>query len=198
MKTPKTKAAPAEPPAVAKHPYGLPSPEQLAHLAATLARRTDDNPTLLAHAALKLWRAAENVHYEATEYYIVPAAPAAYKATQPSLPMTKGDFLSIVLPKARPEDRERAWKHYNLARAGIAPKTATNTEQEAARLQWKSPTNPGEFILDRIAFLSWWEEYHAAEVSTTRSGIRRQAIAKAKMSRKARPPHEKFRDALLT
>ena len=198
MKTPKTKAATAEPPAVAKHPYGLPSPEQLAHLAATLARRTDDNPTLLAHAALKLWRAAENAHYEATEYYIGPAALAAYKATQPSLPMTRGDFLSIVLPKARPEDRERAWKHYNLAKAGTDPSAATNAEEKAASLQWKSPADLPGYILATIHFQTWWNKYHAAEVSTTRSGIRRQAIAKAKMSRKARPPHEKFRDALLT
>ena len=202
MKKPKTKAATAETPAVkpvdAKHPYGLPSPEQLAHLAATLARRTDESPTLLAHAALKLWRAAETVHFEATEYYVNPPDHAAYKATLPSLPMTRDDFLSIALPKARPEDRARSWKHYNLALAGIDPLKATVAEEDAALVKWKSPTNPGEYILTLIAFQSWWEKYHAAEVSSTRSEIRREAIAKAKRTRKARPPHEKFRAALLT
>jgi len=182
MKKPKTKAATAETPAVkpvdAKHPYGLPSPEQLAHLAATLARRTDESPTLLAHAALKLWQAAETIHFEATEYYISPPDMATYKATLPSLPMTRDDFLSIALPKARQEDRERAWKRYNLAKAGIDPSTATNAEEKAASLQWKSPTNPADYILTRIALQSWWEKHHAAEVSRTRSEIRKRAIAK--------------------
>ena len=182
MKKPESDAKPAETPAVkpvdAKHPYGLPSPEQLAHLAATLARRTDESPTLLAHAALKLWRAAETVHFEATEYYVNPPDHAAYKATLPSLPMTRDDFLSIALPKARQEDRERAWKRYNLAKAGIDPSTATNAEEKAASLQWKSPTTHADYILTRIAFQSWWEKYHAAEVSRTRSEIRKRAIAK--------------------
>ena len=198
MKKPKTTAAPANTPAVkpldAKHPYGLPTPEQLAQLAATLARRTDDNPTLLARAALKLWQAAETVHLEATKYYSSPADIAAYKATLPSLPMTRDDFLRMALPNARPEDRERAWKHYNLTLAGKDRETATVAEENAALVKWKSPATPAEYILTLVHFQTWWKKYHAADVSKTRSDIRTSAIkakAKAKAQAKDTPAAQK-------
>ena len=195
MKKPTTKAASAETPAVkpldAKHPYGLPAPEQLAQLAATLARRIDDKPILLAYAALHLWEAAEAVHLKATEYYRSPVQSAAYKATLPSLPMTRDDFLRMALPNARPEDRERAWKHYNLTLAGKDRETATVAEENAALVKWESPATPAEYILTLVHFQNWWGRHHAAEVSKARSSA-------GKTRRKARPPRKKLRDALLT
>ena len=191
MKKPTTKAASAETPAVkpldAKHPYGLPTPEQLAKLAATLARRIDDKPILLAYAALHLWEAAEAVHLKATEYYRSPVQSAAYKATLPSLPMTRDDFLRMALPNARPEDRERAWKHYNLTLAGKDREKATVAEENAALVKWESPATPAEYILTRVLFQDWWGRHHAAEVSKTRSDIRTKAIkAKAKAKAEAK------------
>jgi hypothetical protein len=181
-KKPKTKAKLAKMPAPkspdVKQPYGLPAPEQIAQLAATLAKRSDDNPTLLAHAALHLWRAAEAVHFEWRDYYRNPSEIAAYSATLPQhFPMTRDDFLAGALPAIRRLDRLRAWKHYKLAQAGIDPEKATVDESEAASSEWKSPENAGEFLLYRIVFLKWWENYHAAEVSKSKSEARKKVIA---------------------
>ena len=201
MKRPKTKGTPAAPtapqpaatPADVKHPYGLPTPEQIANLAATLARRTDENPTLLAFAALKLWQAAETVHLEASEYYLTPDAITAHKAALPILPMTRDEFLRMALPNARPEDREAAWKHYNLALAGIDPSTSTADQDKAARTQWESPTTPAELVLAKISFLPWWNEYHAQQVT----GVRRTAALIEIRRKAALPSFPMTRDEFL-
>ena len=208
---------PSATPADVKQLYGMPTPEQLAHLAATLAGHThldlmqsgdlaqsgDPKLKLLVSAALHLWKAAEAVHLEESKYYRTPdvnsaavAHMAAYDVALARSPMTRDEFLHSALPNVRTEDRRKAWKLYNLVKAGIDPETATADQDNAAN-EWRSPENLGDLIFEEGMFQTWWNKYHAAEVSKARSSAGKTGKT-GKKKRKARPPRKKFRDALLT
>ena len=204
---------PSATPADVKQLYGMPTPEQLAHLAATLAGHThldlmqsgdlaqsgDPKLKLLVSAALHLWKAAEAVHLEESESYSTPdvnvAVVATEKAVLARIPiMTLDEFLHGALPNARLEDKARAWKHYNLVLADIDPLTATTDQNNAAATAWRSPEYLGDLIFCEDMFQTWWNKYHAAEVSKVRSEIRlktielragAKAIAKQKAEAKA-------------
>jgi len=173
--------------------YGLPTPEQIANLAAHLARGTDYNPDLLAHAALKLWMASERVHHEASDYYRPPDAVATIKEGLSNLPQSLDRFLLETLPQTRPENRRRAWKLYNLTRAGIKQDEATAEQETAAATRWEPFENQNDCIVAAGHFLAWWTEFHASERSETNRQNRRQ---RAKARRKARPPVKKLREAI--
>jgi hypothetical protein len=199
MKTPKTNKPPqpkqVSKPAKAPDPYGLPNVEQLARLAASLGgaltwepsdRKSRAKLKLRVYAALELWKAAEAVHFEWRGYYRTPVEMAAVHAAMPSYPMALDEFLRRVLPKSRPEDKKRAWKLYNLSQQGKNLDTATTAETEAASKKWKSPKSHAEFVLAQSAFLEWWKEFHAAEVSEgRREGGRRRAEKAAKAKKAA-------------
>ena len=203
---------PSATPADVKQLYGMPTPEQLAHLAATLAGHTHldlmqigkAKLNLLVSAALHLWKAAEAVHLEESKYYRTPdvnsaavAHMAAYDVALARSPMTRDEFLHGALPNARLEDKARAWKHYNLVLADIDPLTATTDQNNAAATAWRSPEYLGDLIFCEDMFQTWWNKYHAAEVSKARSSAGKTGRT-GKKKRKARPPRKKFRDALLT
>ena len=143
-------------PANTKQPYGMPTPEQIATLAAQLAKRPDSaslaksaadhaEHRVLAHYAVNLWQAAEDVHHLMSTIYRSPLEKAEWLATPHDYPKTLKDFLIDVLPSARTEDRTRAWKHYNLWRAGIYPQNATAQQEKEATEKWESPQSLGEF-----------------------------------------------------
>lgn len=210
MQKPTHKATPSPDakPEAGQSPYGMPTVEQLAQLAAALAPLAgglsrkplwalDPELKCLPYVALKLWKAAEAVHFEAAQHYISPVEMAAYNATLPSLPGTPEEFLRQVLPDVRPGDRKHAWQHYTLALSGKNFETATLAEIEAAKAAWKPPESHASFILAKLHFESWWKPFHAAEVSALRrkAGEKKER-AGGKKKRKARPPVEKLKAAL--
>ena len=200
-------------PANTKQPYGMPTPEQIATLAAQLAKRQDSaslaesaadraEHQVLAHYAVNLWQAAENAHHLMSTIYRSPLEKAEWLATPHDYPKTLKDFLIDVLPFDRTEDRKRAWKHYNLTLAKIDPKTATPAQEKEAAEKWESPQTIGKFAMDRLSFLTWWTPYHAAEVSKTKRDARNNVLnakkdggeKKTVKKRKARPPREKLKE----
>ena len=187
MKNPKaeTTETTAAKSADVKHYYGFPTPEQIAHIAATLAKGSGENPASLARAALNLWNAAEDLHICEIRDYRIPDYG-------PPLQSTKlADFLRKVLPGTRLENREQAWKHYNLNLAGIDPQKATADQEKEARLKWEPPQNFLDFIDFKNRFLNWWQKYHATEVSKARS---RPGKVKKKKKRKARPQRKQLKE----
>ena len=173
-----------------RDPYGMPTPEQLATLAAHLAKGSNvtSRPEfqLLAYYAMNLWQAAEMVHHEWSGNYRSPLDNAEYLATLPQqYPILLNHFLIRVLPDARPEDRRRAWKHYNLLQAGIDPKKATAAQDNEAAGKWVSPIGHSDFILKQLHFLNWWKPYRAAEVKKSKSEARQNVLAKKKNKTKS-------------
>ncbi len=109
-----------------------PTTEQLATIAATLAK-SGDRPTVTATRALELWRACESVlAYETAK----PARQAV-----PAQPVPLEAFLRAVMPQSKTEDRLKKWRDYlrsNVAfcdrEQGREPRTTAALESEVARL----------------------------------------------------------------
>jgi len=183
MKKTKPKTKPvktlAAKPAEVEQPCGLPTTAELAQLAASLAKRQDDSALIskvtagmLANDALRIWNAANQIrNFEIRRRNAALNRPE--RATPwvmfPNYPLTLDEFLRWILPGHRRGDREAAWRHYNLQKAGKTHQTATAAEVTAASTEWTSPQNDEEFMFVHTSFEAWWVPYHNAQISAERS-----------------------------
>jgi len=147
-------------------PYGMPTPEQLAQLAAILSKNYKEDLSQLAERALTLWCAAETVHYKMSNHYYSPTKQIEYLNF--NLPTTRDQFLKKALPKKRKEDRLKAWRIYNLIQDRIDPEKATPDQKEEAGKFWRTPKTNEECFEEIQAFLQHWGKYHAGYISKLR------------------------------
>jgi len=98
-----------------------PTTQQLATIAAQLARLPNDNPAQLVEAALALWEAADKqVEFRNLQDSCLPdqAARDAYIATLPkpkTFPVERDDFLKLLMPTIPAADRARRFRQYLAA-----------------------------------------------------------------------------------
>jgi hypothetical protein len=96
-----------------------PTTEQLATIAATLARDSSKPPETLAKAAMNLWVASDAQIKEREETLFLAKmdrAHSRWKATSGKVPkmfpIAFGEFLRLALPKRRLEDREKIYREF--------------------------------------------------------------------------------------
>lgn len=193
---------------------GLPTTEQLALIAATLARSTQEKPHELTKAAMALWKEArdeifytdfqheielQDVSYEIRldEYYDFSEPPLFIPGEEP---YPRDYFLRTVLPKYR----NRADKLAQIAKAFVrdtlrerAGKEPSQDEINDAYGKWKPFENANHANAMAERFEQWYAWYvkQARRAAGKKSGEKatERAAARAKKTRKARPPREKLK-----
>jgi hypothetical protein len=196
MKKPESNAKPAETPAAkpgnVKKLHELPTPVELALIAATLARNpTTDTPRSLVDSAMELFYAARN-RVKALE---VLASLTPEWAKDPVFswesfgdkgPLTRDNFLPMVLPgyKSRTADLARigkAFLRYTLREKN--QKEPTREEIADAYANWETYKNPDEANRAAHSLKEWHRQHYIREFRRA-AGLR---SAQAKKKRKARP-----------
>jgi hypothetical protein len=177
---------------------GLPSTEQLAQLAATLARSSQNSASELAKAALTLWKSAEK---ELKMECLRLAAERQWQAVRPPdsasqskapivptpkrFPVTHDEFLRLVLPKLRGRTGEQATVFKRYLRASEGRQDVNEIykkcrERRMTEIEYESAA--GQFI-------RWYT--HHRKTSTTAARSKAASIAWAKRTKRktgARPP----------
>ncbi|HEY5345963.1 MAG TPA: hypothetical protein VIK62_06425 [Verrucomicrobiae bacterium] len=174
------------------HPHlsKLPTAQQLATLAATLARQSNNNSDKLCSEAMNLWATAheymalqrlcdkdwqiEKARMDANR--IEPAEPKRY-------PITRDDFCRLVLPKLNGRTGERAsiiktWLSHDLAmsrwmvtdqKSPISDFTPTKSEVDDAFAEMqRKPMDYPAYRLRAYSFLEWYQKWRTKETSRKR------------------------------
>jgi hypothetical protein len=187
-------------------PPTIPTPEQLAMLAATLAHGRTATAEELSKAALELW---DESHRAIDAYQRKQARQLAeWKEVQQELDLEKTvmgyweqrlskvksfpvdleDFLKLTLPslKGRPTDQMAIYRKYLAA---TAPDADVATMVAKHRHGWFTEE---QFTGAAQAFLSWFADYQSRTIRAARSKAGKAgAVAKKKAKRRARPTHKK-------
>ena len=196
MKNPNSNAMPAETPAKQKpmifsDDNQPPTHEQLAMIAATLARKTNEVPDKLVHAALEIWHAAGHKLANMAHVSIVTASIDCFEA---GVIISRDTFFKKLLPASK------KYRTYEVARVGKAfirhlyRKKFGKEPSDIEFTDFYSHWNAG--LKEKAEDLAWdfdiWYRKYVSEV--------RSAAAKKprKKKRKARPPVEKLKAVLLT
>lgn len=197
---------PAEKSAGAQSPWkemgGLPTAEQLAMIAATLAKSIQDKPHELTKAAMALWTASrEQIHLadfnreiECQDDYLDRRIEEFYDFCEPPLfmageePFPRDFFLTSVLPKYR----NRADKLAQIAKAFVRDtlrerngKVPGKDEIDEAYGKWKPFENADHANAMAERFKQWYEWYvkqARREAGKASAEAREAAKAKAKKS----------------
>jgi hypothetical protein len=172
---------------IAPHKFSgaMPSPAELATLAAMLARAPIENPETLCATALKLWFASHEtiaLQQQCNEDYQLNAAekPLPEPPENQIWPVTLEAFCKVLWPDKDTGDRAaiiRAWL-----------KSLPDGESYAAMNG--EPIDQRRFYFLRDSILPWYQKWQAARTSAQRSE------AAKKRHRKARPPREKLKSAV--
>jgi hypothetical protein len=196
MKNPNPNANPAETPAKQKpmifsDDNQPPTHEQLAMIAATLAGKTNEAPDKLVHAALEIWHAAGLKLAYMPSVSIITASIDCFEA---GVIISRDKFFKKLLPASK------KYRTYEVARVGkvfirhLYCKKFGKEPSDKEFTDFYSPWNAGlkeeaeDLALD---FGMWYRKY----VSEVRSAAGKKP---RKKNRKARPPVEKLKAALLT
>jgi hypothetical protein len=191
----------------------LPTTEQLALIAATLARNTTDTPDNLTKTAMALWFSArqqifysndenevqlqdhhfEQVMFEQDEYYNEMAGDRHFLPIPDEYPVTRDQFLRVMLPKykSRTADLARIAKAFVCdtlrERSGIEP---SQDEINDAYGKWKPYENPDHANAVAKRF-EQWREWHVKQARSA-AGLKSAAKkAVLKKRRSVKPPREK-------
>jgi len=178
---------------------GSPTPEQLATIAATLARNTNDTPNALVDCAMKLWLAArarifnaENECEMFVENLNLKLAYASKLASESNVqfagimakhPLTRDRFLKTMLPqyKGRADKLAqigKAYVHDSLRESnGRLP---TQNEVAEAYGNWKPYKN--DFQANHGA--KRFERWHSRYLNEVRRAAGEKSAAKKKMKKK--------------
>jgi hypothetical protein len=200
----------------------LPTTQQLATLAATLARNSNDTPHGLVDAALEVWKAAEaalDAEARATDAHAASEAQAAALPMPERYPVTLDQFLRLLLPKlkGRTFDQFATYREYlrimeavrrkatartngedpdNLQVEAFAP---TKEEVDAMLAERRAKPFESELAYKDAAFgfAKWYSRRRTRQTSEAHraNALKRHSQPQ---KRKARPPREKLKEALLT
>jgi hypothetical protein len=164
----------------------MPSPAQLATLAASLARAPVENLETLCATALNLWFASHetlalqqqcNADFE-REQLEAAQNPLPEPPENQAWPMVHDTFCKILWPDEDTGDRAKIIKTWLQA-------NPIGVSYEAMR---SDPIDKRQFYHLRDLILPWYQTWRAAQTSAHRSENAK------KRHRKARPPREKLRE----
>lgn len=151
--------------------FGIPSQEQLAIIAATLARSNDDAPHKLAQAALGIWEAcakeivAHSSRISARQLEMKEFLNLYEKFLAPQSFSLDGDiprdvFFRWILPQSRAGDLARIVKAYlrDVLRQSNGKEPAVD-EIDQAYGTWKLPLAERKLSEEKVIFLNWYGSY---------------------------------------
>lgn len=166
--------------------YGeeIPTPEQLATLAANLSRNACDNHDALCSTALNLWATASKFVYMqkcmAEDFW----RDCADKAPDPrDFPVSRDEFLRLVLPGKDTGETAalcREWLRFKLAVVGdlnMDPKCESQPEITKEQIDaafgdmQRTPMSQLAYLEQAHSFLEWYRLHNPEHVSATRSEV---------------------------
>jgi hypothetical protein len=157
-----------------------PTTEQLATLAAALARNTNSTPKQLVEKAWRIWIAAWSKGFE--EFAARKGGDAgdlAKRIVRPKkFPITHEAMVALLVPKlkGRTGDAAEALKAY--CAAYLRRETNSEPTQDAVDASYamtrKQPIPEGEYSLYAMMFLRWFDPWHKARTSEARRNAGKQ------------------------
>ncbi len=188
------------------HPFlsKLPTPQQLATLAATLARQGNNNLEQLCSEAMLLWAAAHEhivLQRKCDEDWKVESARQEANRIEPPEPkmhpVTRDEFCRLVLPKLNGRTGERAsiikmWLNHELAmnrwmktdqKKSVSEFEPTKAEIDNAFAEMQSkPMDYPTYRFRAYDFLLWYRDWRTTETSRKRAVAAQARHKKVKKS----------------
>lgn len=207
-------AKPAVVTELSKKMGNLPTTEQLALIAATLARNTTDTPDNLTKTAMALWLSArerifysheegevrqqdlqmDGVLYANEEYYNNMVSDHPFPPIPDEYPVTRDEFLRVMLPKYKSRTADLARIAKLFVRDVLRERNhwePTPDEIATAYGRWKPYENLDQANAGARTFEKWYLEYKIRNkrLAGMKSAAKKAALKKSRRS--VKPPREK-------